>query len=447
MITIKNNIYLKIGVIIGLTILLLIPTSMIQSLVHERESRQTEAVMDVSSKWGGEQQISGPFISIPFLKSVKQYNKDLKTETIVTQTDFIHILPKKLNITGNINPESRHRGIFEIIVYNSNLQLTGEFDAIDWSQFDVPLKNIQFQKAKLIIGISDLRGIERPVSLEWNDSNALFNPGVSNFDLVAKGINAPLHTISEEAKKNSFKLTIALKGSQKLYFTPLGKMTDVRLKSTWNNPSYNGAFLPDNRTTTAKGFTAHWNVLHLNRNFPQWWTGSKYSINNSQFGVDLILPVDNYQKSYRSIKYALLLVGFTFLVFFFIEVVNKIFIHPIQYALVGIALVVFYSLLLAISEHLPFDGAFLLSALATLLLITGYVKAILHSNKFTALIASILLILYTFIYIMIQLQDLALLFGSIGIFLILCIVMYFSRKIDWSQLAISEEKEAEKIEE
>ena len=226
-----------------------------------------------------------------------------------------------------------------------------------------------------------------------------------------------------------------------LYFTPVGKVTDVAVSSSWKNPSFNGAFLPDNRKISASGFTANWNILHLNRNFPQSWIGTNYNLENASFGIDLILPVDNYQKSYRSIRYAILFIGFTFLVFFFIEILNKIFIHPIQYILVGIALIIFYTLLLSISEHLAFNISFILAASASLLLIGGYVKAILKSNQLTYLIIGILFILYSFIFVIIQLQDFALLIGSIGIFIILGLVMYFSRKIDWYNINMAENKD------
>jgi inner membrane protein len=216
----------------------------------------------------------------------------------------------------------------------------------------------------------------------------------------------------------------------------MGKVTDINMNSNWSNPSFNGAFLPDTHKVDHNGFVANWNVLHLNRNFPQIWTSSHQTIEGSAFGVDLLLPVDNYQKSYRAIRYAILFIGFTFLVFFFIEVLNKIFIHPVQYILVGIALIVFYTLLLAISEHIRFNYAFVLSAVATLLLIGGYIRAILKSWKLTGLITGILSVLYSFIFVIIQLQDYALLIGSIGVFIILALTMYFSRKIDWYNLSL-----------
>jgi inner membrane protein len=245
----------------------------------------------------------------------------------------------------------------------------------------------------------------------------------------------------KDSSTYQFKLSLNLKGSQLLYFTPVGKVTDINLSSDWPNPSFNGAFLPDKREISEKGFKANWNILHLNRNFPQVWTGSQHTISKSSFGIDLILPVDNYQKSYRSIRYAILFIGFTFLVFFFIEVLNKVFIHPVQYILVGVALIVFYTLLLSFSEHMKYNLAFIISALSTLLLIAGYVKAILKSSQLSLLISGILTVLYTFIFVIIQLQDYALLIGSIGIFIILGLVMYFSRKIDWYNLSLEEKKD------
>lgn len=433
----KNNIYFKIGTIVIITMLLLIPASMIRSLIIERESTQNEAIREVSSKWGEEQTISGPLISIPYYRYIKEFSRKDSTEKIVQIKEFIHILPTELNISGNINPEKRYRGIYEIVVYNSKLSISGAFNNIDLASLDIQPRNILFDKAEFVIGINDLRGIEEQVILNWNDQSIAFNPGVSSNDVVMSGINALLNLDLNDSSAYNFSLELDLKGSQLLYFTPVGRVTNINLRSEWPNPSFKGAFLPDSREVSEKGFIANWNVLHLNRNFPQIWLGNRHSISDSSFGIDLLLPVDNYQKSYRSIRYAILFIGFTFLTFFFIEVLNKVFIHPIQYILVGIALIVFYSLLLSISEYLKYNLAFIVSAISTLALIAGYVQAILKSGKLTLLISGILTVLYSFIFTIIQLQDYALLIGSIGIFIILGLVMYFSRKIDWYNINLN----------
>ena len=439
--SLKTNIYFKIATILFIGLILLIPTSMIESLIFERENTQKIAIDEVSSKWANEQTISGPFISIPYFKYIKEFSKKDSTSKIIQLKEYIHILPSELKINGIINPEQRNRGIYEIVVYNSKINIVGKFNNLNLAEYDILEKDIQYDKAHLSLGVDDLRGIEKQINLNWNDKIFSFNPGVISNDIVKSGINSAIRISPKDSSNYSFSFDLDLKGSQLLYFTPVGKITDVSISSTWKNPSFNGSYLPDTRTISEKGFNANWNVLHLNRNYPQSWIGSKYSIENSSFGIDLILPVDNYRKTYRSIRYAILFIGFTFLVFFFIEVLNKKFIHPIQYILVGIALIVFYTLLLSISEHLQFNIAFIVSAIATLLLIAGYIKAILKSNQLTYLIISILFILYTFIFIIIQLQDFALLIGSIGIFIILGLVMYFSRKIDWYNLNLKENNE------
>lgn len=436
----KTNIYFKVTTITIIGLLLLIPTFMIENLISEREWTQDEAIREVSAKWGEEQTISGPFISIPYHRYVKQFSPKDSIEKIVQIKEHLHILPTKLNISGNINPEKRHRGIYEIVVYNSKLDISGTFNQFDLKALDIQTKDILFDQAEFVVGINDLRGIEEQVNLNWNKEKVSFNPGVPTNDIAGSGINASLAIDPNIDKIYDFDLSLDIKGSQKLYFTPVGKITDIDLSSEWPNPSFNGAFLPDHREVNDKGFNANWNILHLNRNYPQIWAGSRHSIDPSSFGIDLLLPVDNYQKTYRSIRYAILFIGFTFLVFFFIEVLNKIFIHPIQYILVGVSLIVFYTLLLSISEHLKFNLAFIVSAIATLSLIAGYVRAILKSGKLTILIIGILTVLYSFIFVIIQLQDYALLIGSIGLFIILGLVMYFSRKIDWYNINLEGEK-------
>ncbi|AEL25769.1 cell envelope integrity protein CreD [Cyclobacterium marinum] len=436
----KTNIYFKVTTITFIGLLLLIPTFMIENLISEREWTQDEAIREVSAKWGEEQTISGPFISIPYHRYVKQFSQKDSIEKIVQIKEHLHVLPTKLNISGNINPEKRHRGIYEIVVYNSKLDISGTFNQFDLKALDIQTEDILFDQMQFVVGINDLRGIEKQVSLNWNKEKVSFNSGVPTNDIVGSGINASLAINPNVDKIYNFDLSLDLKGSQKLYFTPVGKVTDINLSSEWSNPSFNGAFLPDNREVNDKGFNADWNILHLNRNYPQIWAGSQHSIDPSSFGIDLLLPVDNYQKTYRSIRYAILFIGFTFLVFFFIEVLNKIFIHPIQYILAGVSLIVFYTLLLSISEHLKFNLAFIVSAIATLSLIAGYVRAILKSGKLTMLITGILAVLYTFIFVIIQLQDYALLIGSIGLFIILGLVMYFSRKIDWYNINLEGEK-------
>ncbi len=433
----RNTVMIKAVFIAIITLLLLIPAAMISNLVYERQNTKNEAINEIGEKWGKEQTITGPFLTIPFTKHIKRYSPKDSTDVWIERTDYLNMLPENLNISGSIAPEKRYRGIFEVIVYNSDISLDGDFSTLNIKDFDIEAKDLHLNNAFLSIGISDLRGIEEQIDLKWGENTKVFNPGTITTNIISSGINAPLNisvNSNGDILSEPFAFNVKLKGSEYLRFVPVGKITDVELKSDWSTPSFDGAFLPDHRTVSDSGFVANWNVLHLNRNYPQAWLNSEHRVQESAFGVDLLLPVDNYKKSERSIKYAILFIGLTFLVFFFIEIINKKRVHPIQYILVGLALCLFYTLLLSISEHSSFNFAYLASSVLTIGLISAYTKTVLKSTSLTGLMSGILSILYLFIYVIIQLEDYALLMGSIGLFIILALVMYFSRKIDWYQI-------------
>ncbi|MEQ9279010.1 MAG: cell envelope integrity protein CreD [Balneola sp.] len=433
----RNTVMIKAVFIAIITLLLLIPAAMISNLVYERQNTKNEAINEIGEKWGKEQTLTGPFLTIPFTKHIKRYSPKDSTDVWIERTDYLNMLPENLNVSGSIAPEKRYRGIFEVIVYNSDISLDGDFSTLNIKDFDIESKDLHLHNAFLSIGISDLRGIEEQIDLKWGENTKVFNPGTITTNIISSGINAPLNisvNSNGDILSEPFAFNLKLKGSEYLRFVPVGKITDVELKSDWNTPSFDGAFLPDHRTVSDSGFVANWNILHLNRNYPQAWLNSEHRVQESAFGVDLLLPVDNYKKSERSIKYAILFIGLTFLVFFFIEIINKKRVHPIQYILVGLALCLFYTLLLSISEHSTFNFAYLISSVLTIGLISAYTKTVLKSNSLTGLMSGILTILYLFIYVIIQLEDYALLMGSIGLFIILALVMYFSRKIDWYEI-------------
>jgi inner membrane protein len=435
----KTNIYFKVGIIFFLILILMIPTSMVESLIHEREGVQTKAINEVSSKWGNGQTISGPFISIPFDKYIKRFNKKDSINEIIKLKEWAHFLPEELKIQGNIIPEKRYRGIYEVVVYESKLKIQGNFDNIDFKKLDIDKKDVHFGKATINIGINDLKGIEKQVTINWNNKDFSFNSGTSTKHIISSGINAVVPIRKDSITNYIFTTEIDLKGSQYLYFTPVGKTTDININSNWNTPSFTGMYLPDERTVSSTGFNSKWNILHLNRNYPQEWIGNDYGIDSSSFGTDLLLPVDNYKKSYRVARYAILFLVLTFITFFFVEIMSKVFIHPIQYLLVGIAIIVFYTLLLSISEHIKFNLAYIIASILTISLVSLYTFSILKSKQIGLLIFGILLIMYSFIFTIIQLEDYALLIGSLGMFTILCIVMYYSRKIDWYHIKLGKE--------
>lgn len=430
----KRSITIKLFTIGILILLLLIPVSMVENLIEEREARQVEAITEVSSKWGEQQTLTGLVLTVPYRSFTKVYEGD-KTDKfkLVESREYAHFLPEELTINGEISPEVRYRGIYEVIVYNSKIKLSGKFTTPNFKEWQIDTNDIIWEDAFLSLGLSDLRSIQENISVKWNEKNYFFNPGVESIDVIQNGISTRLplqynYTINE---KHEFSMDLNFNGSSSLNFIPLGRLTKVNLKSTWKNPSFIGAFLPDERNINNDGFSANWKVLHLNRPYPQQFKGATQGVYESSFGVNLIVPVDEYQKSMRSAKYAVMFITLTFLIFFFVQILNGVRIHPIQFFIVGLALCVFYTLLIALSEHIAFTLSYLISSISIIGLITVYAKSIFKNLRLTILIGLILTILYLFIYSIIQMEDYALLMGSIGLFIVLTTIMYLSRKIDW----------------
>lgn len=411
---------LLIGILV---VLLLIPTGMIMSLIAEREHRQFEATGEVSGKWGDSQAITGPVLVVPYI-------------TKPGETSIAVFLPDKLAINGELLPEIRRRGIYEVAVYGSHMQLSGSFPTLDINGLNIAPELLLMKDAYLAVGISDMRGISNQASLQWNGKGFLFNPGVPANTLFPSGMHVkiPLEVGESGIIAGSFDINLDLRGSGQLFFSPVGKTTTVNVNSNWTNPKFDGAYLPVKHNVHAKGFTADWQVSNLNRNFPQSWTGSDHNLHAADFGVKLFLPVDSYQQSTRAVKYAILIIGLTFLVFYFIELLQHTRVHPLQYILIGLALCIFYTLLIALAEQLKFSIAYLIAGLLTIGLVTVYTASILRSVRMALGIGSTLTILYGFIYVIIRSEDQALLMGSLGLFIILAVVMYFSRRIKWAEL-------------
>ena len=421
----KYSISARLIIIGFLVMLLLIPSFMIRSLIRERQDRRDDAISEVSEKWGQTQTITGPILSIPYTKYFTTEDNETSTKTMYT-----HILPDFLEIDGTIHPEVRNRGIYEVVLYNSELHFNGKVLIPDLGDLKIPTKDIIWKNAFISVGITDMKGIEELITFEIDDDDYLANSGIETNDVIISGVSKIINNIKPN-HDFEFSFNLNINGSNGLTLTPVGKETNVTISSDWISPSFIGHFIPTDHEINENGFTANWKVLHSNRNFPQKWVGSKHKIEEFSFGVDLLIPVDEYQKNMRTAKYAFMFISLTFLSFFMIELLNKKIIHPIQYLLIGFSLLVFYSLLLSISEHISFKYAYLISSIATIALITTYTISVLKSRLQTSIIFSILVLLYVYLFIVIQLQDFALLIGSIGLFVILSLVMFLTRKIDW----------------
>ncbi|MFT3753283.1 MAG: cell envelope integrity protein CreD [Paludibacter sp.] len=434
----SQSITLKAIIISFMTLLLLIPGSMIQSLIKERQKRSEETIEKINAKWSNAQTVNGPVLVVPYLTTTVD---DKKNEVIESHA-FI-LTPEVLDIKGKLIPEERHYGIYKSILYKSELKISGGFKMPDMV---LPANSqIKWDEANVRIGISDLRGMTNNVSFQMNGFHATAEAGGAP-DAIGQGLVISLKNagLLQTAKRLNFKCNLKLNGSSNINFIPIGKTTHVQMNGAWKSPGFIGSFTPE-YSLNETGFNAHWNILHFNRNIPESWSDKDIqSVSDTSFGVNLVDEVDHYQQNMRSAKYALMFIALTFVVFFFVEVLTRKKIHPIQYLLVGIALILFYSLLLSISEQINFGVAYLIASIATIGLIVIYAHSIFKNKTQTGILGAILSILYVFLYVVLQLEDIALLIGSIGLFIILGVIMFVSRKISWYKN--SEESEGFKVE-
>ncbi|HBT17046.1 MAG TPA: cell envelope integrity protein CreD [Firmicutes bacterium] len=411
-------------------------TAFIRVLVSERASRRKEAIQEITSKWSTRQIIGGPIVTIPYTETWK--DEEGETKSVIK---YIQVLPETLNIEGEIRPEVRYRGIYQAVVYNAQLDLSGDFSFKKLQTMNIDLDQLLWDDAFVSMNISDMRGINEYVELKWGEQAVLFEPGIKRGnDLFDSGISVRIPLgFGNVSDGINYALHINLKGSQALSFLPLGKTTIANLRSSWNNPSFDGAFLPEQHQIDNNGFSADWQVLDLNRNYPQIWVEnvSKKTVLSSEFGVNLFSPVDIYTQTTRAVKYMIMFVGLTFLVFFLVEVFSNNKIHPIQYLLIGVSLCIFYLLLLALSEHVNFGLAYFLASLSVVILIGAYVRSALEKKVIPLITVGMLTILYGFLYILLQNQDYALLIGSVGLFLIIAAVMYTTRNVNWYQIDLN----------
>ena len=434
----RNALSVKIILIGVLILILLIPLAMIRGLISERSETASEATTEVQNKWSSSQLVTGPFISIPCYENYEEtYYENGATKIRVKKVkNYIHILPELLDITGNVETEELSRGLYDIVVYKTPLVLKGKFIIPEHFETTILPEDIALQHATLNLGISDLRGISEQITVDWGKETLQFNPGLPSDFILSSGVSSvlPQHQKLQAGDSIEFSIQLQLKGSESIQFSPFGKTTQIHLTSNCTTPRFTGAFLPENREITNSGFTADWKVLNLNRNYPQVFTSNQYHNEEelSSFGVNLLLPVQQYQQSMRSVKYASLIIILTFVISFFVEVMQKKNIHPFQYLLIGLGLCLFYTLLIAISEHLGFNLAYLISAIMTIILLTLYMRGILKIRKTAFTIGGLLALLYLYIFVLIQMETYALLAGSLGLFIILAVIMYYSQKINWN---------------
>ena len=451
---IKESVTIKLLSIGFLLLILLIPASWVESLIAERQQRAQSVVDEISDKWSGEQTLSGPILVIPFLKREKIDKGKEGTETREWK-EKAFFLPDQLTISGKVKPQKLHHGIFEAAVYEAALEMQSTFTSPDFSKLKIAPQDILWQESYLVLGINDLRGIRVNPTIKIGGTEIVSEPssqiGVStqykpasimakdedyslesrSTQLTQNGITSSLSWKTASDFQTNVTISLALKGSSQLCFVPTGKTTKVSLGGAWPNPSFTGNFATSSREVNEQGFTAQWDVLHYNRPFAQQWSGEGQRFSGSEFGVQLLLPVGQYQKSMRTAKYGALVIILTFVALFMVEIMRKVRIHPFQYILVGATLIIYYSLLLSFSEQVGFDVAYWIASLATITLISFYSFSFFDVRKLSGVLAGLLFLFYAFVFVIIQLQDYSLLLGSIGLFIIVGLIMYFSKDIKW----------------
>ncbi len=425
-------------VVIGiLGLLLWIPTSIVGLLVSERSDRRDEVVGEVSATWGRKQLIEGPVLSVPYLR----WHED-ESGRRSKRTGWVHQLPESLEIRGALEPDIRYRAIYEVVLYRGSLNIRGTFPPLDPARWGVRSEDVQWGRAVLTFGVSDPKGLREIPHLVLGGETLALEPGAGRGPFPdGLGAVVALHFSEDDEDGTAlpFGIEVELAGSESLRFLPMARETVVELDAPWPDPSFEGAFLPEERAITDQGFEASWRVLSLHREVPQHWRSVDdmiYSpaenLRNSSFGTQLLFPVDAYQRTTRSVKYSVLFSLLTLLGFFAVEIGGKSSIHPVQYGVIGFALCLFYLVLLSLSELVGFDLAYAMASFVIIALISGYIHGIGRRRTLTMLCAGVLTIVYGSLFVMLQLEELALLMGTL-LLLILCgVVMLLTRRLSWN---------------
>ena len=435
---------LKLFGVGALILVMLIPLVMIQGVLNDRLARRNEAVDDITSSWGKDQSIIGPVLVVPYfyhgtlVRSVTLPDGRVETREVAeTTVAFAYFLPDTLEISGDVQTQTLHRGIYDAAVFRGMIKIAGKFPVPDMAALKIDPKDVIWKDAAVTLAVSDLRGTRESLMLDWGGKKIQLQPG-SQLPGYTTGVTAPLVNDQPIAEPMTFAIALDLNGSSGIFFAPFGVQNVVTLKANWPDPAFRGAFLPTDRNVRTDGFDANWKVSYYGRDYPQRWTSrsgnerfTTLAVSNSLFGAQFLRVLDAYRYVERSIKYGVLFFVLVFTTFFLFEVTAKQKIHPLQYLMVGAALCLFYLALLSVSEFIGFTAAYAIATLAATGLITWYCSYFLGGGARTLMIGGGLLGVYTFLYITLRQQDYALLMGTVALFILLGIVMWVTRKVDW----------------
>lgn len=425
-ITVKQKIETKLIIIIGLIVLLLIPIFMIQNLIDERSELQQQVQVDIAKSSSDEQQVIGPFIHAQYLETVTVDGKT--SEQLMNMT----LLPESLNVSSNLATFEKYRGIYKALLYRSQNQFEGRFKT---SALAV-LADKKIKRLNLILAISDIRGIGQGSHINVNERSYELLPG-TQLDQLPQGIRVELdYETIRKSEVLPYQIGLNLQGMRQLSFAPVGKNSSLTMQADWPHPSFVGDYLPIESSISARDFSASWQTNYFATNLKELFNQCLFRNECTLFkqrnmGVNLVDSVNHYLKNYRASNYAILVIVLIFASFFLLEVLRDEPIHPVQYGFVGLALAVFYLLLISLSEHLGFNIAYLLSALASAILLSVYVAGMLKNSKHGGLFLCGVLFIYSLLYGLLSAEDYALLMGSVLVFVVLSLIMLLTRRVNW----------------
>lgn len=417
-----------------LALLLLIPLTMIESKISERQMLQSQVQQDIARSASGPQTLIGPYLVISYKLREHSTTLDEKGEekTVITESGphTKLLTPHGLKINGNADVENRSRGIYQARLFNLRSTVVGDFVVPQGYGIDKPVDDIIPQAAYFVMSVSDSRGIRNAPVLTLNGAEYEFAPGSVN-PVPGNGMHVPLQSLAAaQSHSLDFNFALDLQGMTTLAVTPSGNNTEMSLKSAWPHPSFGGSYLPRTRTLDDHGFSAQWLVTNLARNS----ASNNGQTQTETFSVDFIDPINIYMLSERAVKYGVMFVVLVFTAFFMFEVLQGLRIHPIQYLLVGLAMAMFFLLIISLSEHMPFFASYVVSGSACVALIGIYLAGVLSQRKPALAFSGGIALLYAVLYGVLQSEDNALLMGTLVMFAALAAVMLLTRRMNWYSL-------------
>ena len=437
----QKKLLLRVALITLLTLLLLVPLGMISGIVSDRQHLQQQVESMISSSFAGPQRIAGPLLVIPYVEReiiMVTDDKGKQSKRILDHQRQTFFVPEQSTYDGTATVEEKYKGLYKALVYQTKGMWRSRFDVPANLGLAIDPSLLTVGNAYLAIGLSDVRGLGGSPKIAWGEREMPVVSG-TKFDAMGDGLHADIGNLNiREAHQYDVAVNLDLGGMRSLAFAPIGKTTVVQLRADWPHPNFGGRFLPRTKQIDDAGFSARWEISHLaSKNSDMLQRGLKDAQSLEAFDVSFVEPVNIYQQAERAVKYGVLFVALTFAAFFLFETLKNLHIHPLQYGLVGLALAVFFLLLVSLSEHVSFLYAYLAASVSCVVLIGYYLSYVLGGWWRGAGFAAKLAALYAVLYGLLLSEDNALMLGSLLLFLVLAAIMVLTRRIDWYQLGVA----------